>query len=166
MSSQKPLLCPWLIEQIDSGNYAGVHWVDPEKTRFRIPWKHGGRQDFSAEDSKIFEAWAIASGRYRPGRDQPDPSVWKRNFRSALNRKAHFRVVKDHTNSLDDPHKIYEICSSDCESMGGGPCNRELVWSARNIIIIIIIIDKTASLLLLLFCPLSPGDRYQSGGRE
>ncbi|XP_067875859.1 interferon regulatory factor 3 isoform X2 [Heterodontus francisci] len=113
MGSQRPLLCPWLIEQINSQQYPGLHWINAEKTQFRMPWKHGLRQDISADDTKIFEAWAITSGRYRPCIDSPDPSVWKRNFRSALHRKKHFRRVVDNRNNSEDPHVIYEIQSID-----------------------------------------------------
>ncbi|XP_041033903.1 interferon regulatory factor 5-like isoform X3 [Carcharodon carcharias] len=111
MGSQKPLLCDWLIKQINSRLYPGLYWINAEKTQFRIPWKHGSRQDISAEDTKIFEAWAIASGRYKPGIDSADPSIWKRNFRSALNRKRQFHRVVDNRNDSENPHLIYEIRS-------------------------------------------------------
>ncbi|XP_072127682.1 uncharacterized protein [Mobula birostris] len=113
MSSQKPLLCPWLITQVDSGQYPGLCWVNKEKRQFRIPWKHCLRQNISSDDVKIFEAWAIASGRYRVGIDAPNPPVWKRNFRSALARKKHFRRVQDNRSDPLDPHLIYEIHNSD-----------------------------------------------------
>lgn len=58
---------------------------------------------------KIFEAWAIASGSYDPGKDVPNPAVWKRNVRSALNRKNEMRVLRDNSSDSSDPHKIYEI---------------------------------------------------------
>ncbi|XP_072127685.1 interferon regulatory factor 3-like isoform X2 [Mobula birostris] len=116
MSSQKPLLCPWLITQVDSGQYPGLCWVNKEKRQFRIPWKHCLRQNISSDDVKIFEAWAIASGRYRVGIDAPNPPVWKRNFRSALARKKHFRRVQDNRSDPLDPHLIYEIHNSDLES--------------------------------------------------
>ncbi|XP_078387973.1 interferon regulatory factor 3 isoform X1 [Cetorhinus maximus] len=111
MGSQKPLLSDWLIKQINSRLYPGLYWINAEKTQFRIPWKHGSRQDISAEDTKIFEAWAIASGRYKPGIDSADPSIWKRNFRSALNRKRQFHRVVDSRNDSENPHLIYEIRS-------------------------------------------------------
>ncbi|XP_051898972.1 uncharacterized protein LOC127585504 isoform X1 [Pristis pectinata] len=113
MSSQKPLLCPWLINQIDSGQYPGLCWVNEEKKQFRIPWKHCLRQNISADDIKIFEAWATASGRYKPGTDVPNPPIWKRNFRSALARKKHFRRVLDNRSDPLDPHLVYEIQSTD-----------------------------------------------------
>ncbi|XP_078286953.1 uncharacterized protein LOC144611615 isoform X1 [Rhinoraja longicauda] len=113
MGSQKPLLCPWLIKQVDSGQYPGLYWVNEAKRQFRIPWKHCLRQNISADDTKIFEAWATASGRYKPGIDVPNPPVWKRNFRSALARKKHFRRLKDNRSDSQDPHLVYEIQSTD-----------------------------------------------------
>nr|DBA16048.1 TPA: hypothetical protein GDO54_003485 [Pyxicephalus adspersus] len=108
MSSQKPRIIPWLEEQINSQKYPGLKWVS--ETQFRIPWKHGLRQDRSEDDVKIFEAWAIASGSYDPSKDVANPAVWKRNFRSALNRKTEIRVVQDNSSDSNDPHKIYEFC--------------------------------------------------------
>ncbi|KAM8927776.1 interferon regulatory factor 3 [Pelodytes ibericus] len=109
MSSQKPRIIPWLIQQIDSQKYPGLVWLNDERTQFRIPWKHGLRQDRSEEDVKIFEAWAIASCSYNPTKDAPNPPVWKRNVRSALNRKAGIRVIHDCSTNSINPHKIYEI---------------------------------------------------------
>lgn len=51
----------WLIEQIDSELYAGLVWENEEKSMFRIPWKHAGKQDYNQEvDASIFKvgtAW-------------------------------------------------------------------------------------------------------------
>ncbi|XP_075461859.1 interferon regulatory factor 3 isoform X2 [Ascaphus truei] len=109
MGSQKPLIVPWLISQIDSGTYPGLVWLDTERTQFRIPWKHGLRQDRSGEDVRIFEAWAIASGAYDPTVDEANPAIWKRNLRSALNRKKNIRVVQNRSSDSTNPHKVYEI---------------------------------------------------------
>ncbi|XP_030610193.1 interferon regulatory factor 3 isoform X2 [Archocentrus centrarchus] len=103
MSHTKPLLIPWLREQINSGRYPGVHWTNPERTKFCIPWKHALRQDSSDTDSLIFKAWAEVSGN---GRAHGDPSVWKRNFRSALRAKG-FKLVDDNKNDAANPHKIF-----------------------------------------------------------
>uniref|UniRef100_A0A8C5QI49 IRF tryptophan pentad repeat domain-containing protein n=2 Tax=Leptobrachium leishanense TaxID=445787 RepID=A0A8C5QI49_9ANUR len=108
MGSQKPRIIPWLIEQIDSQEYPGLTWINAEKTQFRIPWKHGLRQDRSDDDVRIFEAWAIASRSYDPTKDKANPAIWKRNVRSALNRKP-VRVVVDKSTNSSDPHKIYEL---------------------------------------------------------
>ena len=38
-----------------SGTVPGLSWENDEKTVFRMPWKHAGRQDYNLEeDSKIF----------------------------------------------------------------------------------------------------------------
>ncbi|KYO30329.1 interferon regulatory factor 3 isoform X3 [Alligator mississippiensis] len=138
MGSQRPLLVPWLREQLDSGCYPGVCWLNAERTRFRVPWKHGLRHDAAREDFQLFqvwraweaehlgsflagifpvgraglgaaeEDWATVSGCYHAG-TAPVPSIWKRNFRSALNRKPEFKVVEDNSSDATDPHKVYEI---------------------------------------------------------
>lgn len=49
----------WLIEQIDCGMYPGLIWENDEKTMFRIPWKHAGKQDYNQEvDASIFKVKA------------------------------------------------------------------------------------------------------------
>lgn len=55
MAVSKPLLIPWLREQIDSGCYPGVNWTNEEQTEFCIPWKHALRQDSNSEDVLIFK---------------------------------------------------------------------------------------------------------------
>uniref|UniRef100_A0A8C4WQL5 Interferon regulatory factor 3 n=1 Tax=Gopherus evgoodei TaxID=1825980 RepID=A0A8C4WQL5_9SAUR len=109
MGTPKPLIVPWLRRKLDEGCYPGVRWLDQGRTQFRVPWKHGLRQDASTEDFQLFRDWAIDSGSYRPDHDAPAPSVWKRNFRSALNRKPGIQVLRDHSSDSADPHKIYEI---------------------------------------------------------
>ncbi|KAM4016057.1 interferon regulatory factor 3-like [Anomaloglossus baeobatrachus] len=111
MGSQKPRIIPWLIQQINSERYPGLMWTNSAKTQFRIPWKHGLRQDCCEDDVRIFEAWAIASGSYDPNNDVRNPAVWKRNVRSALNRKNEIKLVKDNSSDSRDPHKIYEVLS-------------------------------------------------------
>lgn len=46
----------WLMEQIQSAQYAGLQWEDETRTLFRIPWKHAGKQDYNQEvDASIFK---------------------------------------------------------------------------------------------------------------
>ncbi|XP_004571455.1 interferon regulatory factor 3 isoform X1 [Maylandia zebra] len=104
MAHSKPLLIPWLQEQINSNKYPGVQWTNPEQTKFCIPWKHALRQDSSNTDILIFKAWAEVSGS---GRANGDPSVWKRNFRSALRAKG-FKMVDDNKNDAANPHKVFQ----------------------------------------------------------
>lgn len=54
----------WLIEQIDSSMYPGLIWENDEKSMFRIPWKHAGKQDYNQEvDASIFKVKLPASPR-------------------------------------------------------------------------------------------------------
>lgn len=54
----------WLIEQIDSSMYPGLIWESEEKTLFRIPWKHAGKQDYNQEvDASIFKVQSPAPPR-------------------------------------------------------------------------------------------------------
>ena len=49
----------WIMAQIDGGMYPGLEWEDEEKTTFRIPWKHAGRQRHCNDvDSAIFKVCA------------------------------------------------------------------------------------------------------------
>lgn len=112
LGAPKPRILPWLVSKLDRGELEGVAWLDRRRKRFRIPWKHGLRQDAQLEDFGIFQAWAEASGAYIPGRDEPDLPTWKRNFRSALNRKEVLRLVEDRSKDPHDPHKVYEFVDS------------------------------------------------------
>ncbi|XP_021787012.1 interferon regulatory factor 3 isoform X3 [Papio anubis] len=122
MGTPKPRILPWLVSQLDLGQLEGVAWVNESRTRFRIPWKHGLRQDAQEEDFRIFQAWAEATGAYVPGRDKPDLPTWKRNFRSALNRKDGLCLAEDRSKDPHDPHKIYEFVNSGLPDRGS--CGR------------------------------------------
>ncbi|KAF3853525.1 hypothetical protein F7725_014213 [Dissostichus mawsoni] len=114
----KPLLIPWLRTKINSGHYDGVQWTNPEQTEFSVPWKHALRQDSSDTDILIFKAWAESSGN---GRAHGEPSVWKRNFRSALRAKG-FTMISDNKNDGANPHKVFrwpEASASRANSAAG-----------------------------------------------
>ncbi|XP_048861125.1 interferon regulatory factor 7 isoform X2 [Brienomyrus brachyistius] len=108
MQCNKPQFGEWLIDQVRSGRYEGLRWVD--NNRIRIPWKHNSRKDCSDEDNKIFKAWAEASGKINE--NPSDKAKWKTNFRCALNTLKQFRKVEDHSKESDDPHKVYEIVTN------------------------------------------------------
>ncbi|XP_053555615.1 interferon regulatory factor 4 [Bombina bombina] len=112
-SGSQPLrLKDWLIQQIESGKYPGLCWDNPEKTQFRIPWKHASKQDYSEkEDAALFRAWALYKGKFRGGSTKPDPSVWKTRLRCALNKSPDFEEVQEKNNPLDltEPYKVYRI---------------------------------------------------------
>uniref|UniRef100_A0A8C8S1T6 IRF tryptophan pentad repeat domain-containing protein n=1 Tax=Pelusios castaneus TaxID=367368 RepID=A0A8C8S1T6_9SAUR len=77
---------------------------------FRIPWKHTNRKDITANDYKIFKAWAIASGKYNE--KLKDPAKWKTNFRCALRSTNMFSMEEDNSKASEDPHKVYKVISS------------------------------------------------------
>lgn len=55
-SSGNGKLRQWLIEQVDCGKYPGLVWENEEKSIFRIPWKHAGKQDYNRdEDAALFK---------------------------------------------------------------------------------------------------------------
>ncbi|XP_049318837.1 interferon regulatory factor 10 [Astyanax mexicanus] len=101
----------WLIAQIDSAQYAGLSWENQEKSMFKIPWKHAAKQDYRQdEDAALFRAWAVYKGKYREGRDKPDPSAWKTRLRCALNKSTDFREVPERSQlDISEPYKVYRV---------------------------------------------------------
>nr|XP_057928288.1 interferon regulatory factor 4-like isoform X1 [Doryrhamphus excisus]XP_057928289.1 interferon regulatory factor 4-like isoform X1 [Doryrhamphus excisus]XP_057928290.1 interferon regulatory factor 4-like isoform X1 [Doryrhamphus excisus] len=110
-SSGNGKLRQWLIEQVDCGKYAGLVWENDEKTIFRIPWKHAGKQDYNRdEDAALFKAWALFKGKYREGIDKPDPPTWKTRLRCALNKSNDFEELVERSQlDISDPYKVYHI---------------------------------------------------------
>ncbi|XP_058875275.1 uncharacterized protein LOC117969753 isoform X3 [Acipenser ruthenus] len=102
----------WLLEQINSGWYPGLSWTNEALKQFRIPWKHDDRKDLTPEDTMIFKDWAVVTGRYREGIDQPDPAYWRRHFQRTLDKDKSLVLRADHSRDPVDPHKIYWISSS------------------------------------------------------
>ncbi|XP_018412169.1 PREDICTED: interferon regulatory factor 9 [Nanorana parkeri] len=103
-------LKPWLVEQVDSGKYPGLMWDDEEKTCFRIPWKHAGKQDFRHdEDAAIFKAWAQYKNKYKNG-DKEDAAAWKTRLRCALNKSLEFQERPERSQlDISEPYKVYKI---------------------------------------------------------
>ncbi|XP_018615678.1 interferon regulatory factor 4-like [Scleropages formosus] len=101
----------WLIDQVDSGKYPGLVWENDEKTIFRIPWKHAGKQDYNRdEDAALFKAWALFKGKFREGIDKPDPPTWKTRLRCALNKSNDFEELVERSQlDISDPYKVYRI---------------------------------------------------------
>ncbi|NXC02962.1 IRF8 factor, partial [Orthonyx spaldingii] len=100
----------WLIEQIDSELYPGLIWENEEKSMFRIPWKHAGKQDYNQEvDASIFKAWAVFKGKFKEG-DKAEPATWKTRLRCALNKSPDFEEVTDRSQlDISEPYKVYRI---------------------------------------------------------
>nr|XP_055026679.1 interferon regulatory factor 1a [Misgurnus anguillicaudatus] len=101
-------LRPWLEEQIESGRYPGVVWLDQSARVFQIPWKHAARHGWNIEtDATLFRNWAIHTGRYKPGTDKPDPKTWKANFRCALNSLPDVKELQDR--SIKKGHNAFRV---------------------------------------------------------
>ena len=46
---------PWLVEQVSSGKYKGLEWIDSEEKRiFKVPWTKKNYPDWE-EHHKIFQ---------------------------------------------------------------------------------------------------------------
>ncbi|KAK2846083.1 hypothetical protein Q7C36_010937 [Tachysurus vachellii] len=101
----------WLIDQVDGGKYPGLVWEDREKSTFRIPWKHAGKQDYNREeDAALFKAWALFKGKYREGIDKPDPPTWKTRLRCALNKSNDFEELVERSQlDTSEPYKVYRV---------------------------------------------------------
>ena len=59
-SDSRQRLRPWLIGQLNDGHIPGLEWLPNskgiiDKTKFRIPWKHGGKHDWTPDKGRVFK---------------------------------------------------------------------------------------------------------------
>ncbi|XP_059566709.1 interferon regulatory factor 7 isoform X3 [Myotis daubentonii] len=121
------LFADWLLGEVSSGRYEGLRWLDADRTRFRVPWKHFARKDLGEADAGIFKAWALARGRWPPSSGAGDLqapegqllAAWKTNFRCALRSTKRFLMLHDNSGDPTDPHKVFTLSSE--EGCGGSP---------------------------------------------
>lgn len=84
--NQRLLMREWLIQEVSSSGIPELKWLDENCTLLSIPWIHASKDGWSQDHHcKLFEKWAIYSGKYDPNKDKAEPKRWKANFRCALN---------------------------------------------------------------------------------
>ncbi|XP_066299777.1 interferon regulatory factor 5-like isoform X1 [Branchiostoma lanceolatum] len=112
-SKTRQRLRPWLKDQINSGRVPNLEWVDQDNGIFRIPWRHLARADYKQDrDCMLFMEWAIHTGKFHPGLDEPDPTRWKANFRCALNQNKDILQLDHRTYtsiSRKNPYRVYQM---------------------------------------------------------
>jgi len=58
----KQRLRPFLEAQINNGRIDGLRWLNDEKTKFRIPWWHGGKPEWNPKHGQIFKVHRASDG--------------------------------------------------------------------------------------------------------
>lgn len=110
--SSRQRMRPWLEARINSGEIQGLEWIDQSQLIFKVPWKHVGNREWKEDDSQIFKEWAVHTGRFTEGVDQPDWPTWKTRFRCALHKLPDIKELKEQ-NQLDgnvtEPYRVYQF---------------------------------------------------------
>jgi hypothetical protein len=105
-------LKPWLEGQINNGRIPGLLWLDEGKTKFKVPWKHNSRGDWTPEHALIFQEWAKQTGKFREGVDKPEYVKWKTRLRCALHKSQDFEYVEEESDEKEDcpePFRVYRV---------------------------------------------------------
>jgi hypothetical protein len=96
-----------IYRMINSGRFTGLDWLDEDKTIFKVPWIHPEEPGYDQErDAALFREWAMHSGKYR---QDSDPTVWKINFRCAINGLKDIMEIKD---MQTEDCRVYKVLPS------------------------------------------------------
>jgi interferon regulatory factor 2 len=124
------LMREWLLQQIANKDVPGLEWFDAEKTLIKIPWIHGSTAVWTRDrHCRLFEKWAVYTGKYIPARDKPNPRRWKANFRCALNSLPDVKEERE-LGSQNGEHgfKVYRFTSSSRSSSTAKTCRSDLIY--------------------------------------
>lgn len=103
-------LRPWLKSLLDNNTIQDMCWINEDRTMFKIPWKHGGKQDWTPKEGEVFMKWAVHTGKHRLEIDKPNYAKWKTNLRCALNKASDIEEVKEQSQKNDlNPYKVYKF---------------------------------------------------------
>ena len=92
---------------INSGRFTGLEWLDEDQTVFKVPWTHSKKRGYNREgNTTLFREWAIHSGKYRKDND---PTMWKINFRCAINGLKDIMEIKD---MQTEDCRVYKVLPS------------------------------------------------------
>uniref|UniRef100_A0ACB8FLD5 Uncharacterized protein n=1 Tax=Sphaerodactylus townsendi TaxID=933632 RepID=A0ACB8FLD5_9SAUR len=110
MSSQprRIRLKPWLVAQVNSGQYPGLCWVETERKQFCIPWRHATRHTPNQEDENtIFKAWAKRrASTIHKWTEIDSLAKWKANLLLNKSRSSTSFTLS----TKDTPMQPYKIC--------------------------------------------------------
>ena len=107
----------WLIQQISSGKFRDLEWIDAEHQRiFKLPWTKKNYPLWE-EHHEIFNAWAQYRSLIRndPRVAQQPPSHMKSNFRTILRKCSDIEELKNfHQLGLQTGnYKVYKVLTEE-----------------------------------------------------
>ena len=103
--STRQRMRPWLENRINSGEIAGLAWIDKTQLIFKVPWKHVGNREWKEDDSQIFKVtFFIMRGKYLPVSIQLSPRL-----SDGVPRRAAVHETKD-APLAREPHQQWRDC--------------------------------------------------------
>ena len=112
---------PWLVQQISSGKFKDLEWIDAEQQRiFKLPWTKKNYPHWE-EHHKLFQAWANYRSDIRGLTRVPNLSfsLMKSNFRTILRKCHDIEELKNfHQLGLQTGnYKVYKVLTEEESSL-------------------------------------------------